>query len=486
VPVLNLAPSDLLVVGLFVALMLAMGFSARLRDASIFQFLTAGRNLSLPAFVASLVSTWYGGILGIGESVSYYGFGTWLLLGFPYYVFAFIYAVKYASKAREAKPITLPELLANRFGPRMGLIGAGLIYLLAVPAAHVLMLGVLVAALTGWPLWLAALVATLVGSLLLYKGGLLADVRLAIPAFILMYVGFATMVAVAIWKHPPDLAFAPIRSTPLGTFTGGQGVLPVVSFFILGAWTLVDPGFHQRVASASSPEVSRRGVLASILCWMVFDALTITTGLYAVTLLGDSMPANPLMIFPAIGELLLPAGLKGVFLCGMLGTIASAMVGYTLVAGGTFGREVVARLRPDMDNTAIVRWTRIGIGISCLAALAVGLSVESVVSLWYTWSGAVVGALLLPVTLAYGLMKRWNPAPVWVAATTAIAAILSLSWMVYGLRTGNPFLNVKLGEHEVGLGTVVPGLAISAVGLMFGHWANRTERSRNPENLPIQ
>lgn len=461
--VLTLSPLDFAVVGGFIVLLLGLGFSAKLRENSVFQMLTAGRQLTLPAFVASLVSTWYGGILGMGESVSYFGLGTWALLGLPYYVFAGIYAAVFARRARELPQITLPEMLTARFGRGMGLVGAGLIYLLAVPAAHVLMLGVLLSAITGWALAPAVIAATVVASFLLIKGGLLADVRLSIPAFVMMYVGFAAMVVWCVTQHPPATAFVELRKQPLWSFDGGQGIVPLITFFILGAWTLVDPGFHQRVASAESPETGRKGVWISVLCWMVFDALTITTGLYALALNVNQGLENPLLIFPAMAQQVLPAGMKGLFLCGMIGTIASAMVGYALVSGGTFGRELVARFKPGVDDHAVRRWTYAGIVLSCAAAVAVALSVTSVVSLWYAWSGAVVGALLLPVASAYGVIKLRADgiAAAWI---TGVAATVSLGWMTYGLRTGNPFLNVQIGELTVGLGTLIPGLAVSALG----------------------
>ena len=75
---------DLAVVGLFVVVLALLGFSARLRESTVLQYLAAGRKLSLPAFVATLVSTWYGGILSICESVASFGIGTWGLLGRPY------------------------------------------------------------------------------------------------------------------------------------------------------------------------------------------------------------------------------------------------------------------------------------------------------------------------------------------------------------------------------------------------------------------
>ncbi|MCX7800587.1 MAG: hypothetical protein N2109_09620, partial [Fimbriimonadales bacterium] len=328
VAVLSFSALDHAVFALFVAALLALGFSARLRDNSILQFLAAGRGLTLPVFVATLVSTWYGGILGVGESVSYFGLGAWVMLGLPYYVFAAVYALWFAERVRGAEQISLPERMESRFGRPMALVGAGLVFLLALPAAHVLMLGVLVQAFTGWPTLPSIAVGAVVGTLFLYKGGLLADARVSLLAFAMMYVGFAVMVAACWTRSAPWEAWRALEPRTLLAWDGGMGPLYVLSFFVLGVWTLVDPGFHQRVASAASPAVGRRGVLVSIACWFVFDSLSMSTGMYAMAWLRER-PAEALQIFPAFGEQMLPPGLKAVFVCGMLGTIVSAMVGYT-------------------------------------------------------------------------------------------------------------------------------------------------------------
>jgi SSS family solute:Na+ symporter len=175
--VITLAAADLVVLAVFAATLFGLGFSAKLRELSVFQFVTAGRQLTLPWFVATLVTTWYGGVLGIGESVSYYGIGTWLLLGVPYYIFAGIYAARMAGQVREADQFSIPERVAHRWGKGAGLVSGSLVFLLAVPAAHVLMLATLVQGLTGWGLPVAIPVAVLCGTAFLYKGGLLADVH---------------------------------------------------------------------------------------------------------------------------------------------------------------------------------------------------------------------------------------------------------------------------------------------------------------------
>src|SRR5512135_2768822 len=63
-------------------------------------FLLAGRTLTLPMFVATLVSTWYGGILGVGEFSYRYGISNWIVFGVPYYVFALVFALFLANKIR--------------------------------------------------------------------------------------------------------------------------------------------------------------------------------------------------------------------------------------------------------------------------------------------------------------------------------------------------------------------------------------------------
>lgn len=466
-----LSPLDYAIVALFLAAILALGFSARLRENTTLQYIAAGRRLTLPLFVATLVSTWYGGILGIAESVSYYGLGTWLLMGVPYYVFGLLYALVFAKRVRGAAEISIPERLHARFGRGVGLIGAILIFLLAIPAAHVLMLGVLAQAFTGWTLGISVVVGSAVGLLFLYRGGLLADARVSLLAFAAMYLGFAVIVGVCLVDYPAGEVLAGQGDSPKMTLTGGQDFLYILSFFVLGAWTLVDPGFHQRVASAGSPDIGRKGIFLSVIFWLLSDVLLITAGLYGARLMGPNghyaMPENPLLIYPALGQLVLPSGLKAVFICGMLGTILAAAVGYTLVSGATFGRELLGRIAPGQPEARLTLWSRLGLFVALGLAIPVALSVESVVALWYSWAGVMLGALLVPVCAAYGVVGiRASSRVVAVSMLTAFA--VSLAWMIYGVTSGNKLLEVTWLEQKVSLGTLVPGIAISTLVLGVG------------------
>jgi SSS family solute:Na+ symporter len=283
----------------------------------------------------------------------------------------------------------------------------------------------------------------------------------------MMYVGFAAIALFCLLKFPVSAAIASIDNPALLKLDGGQGLLAVTSFMILGAWTLVDPGFHQRVSAAATPKLGRKGVLVSVGFWALFDLMSITIGLYALTLLKPA-PTEPLQIFPLFADRVLPPGLKGIFIAGLIGTILSGLVGYTLVSGASLGREIVGRLRPNSSDAQIRAWTRAGLFIASVLAIGIGLVVHSVVQLWYDWAGLLVGALLLPVAGAYGLLGRCRLAYQWVAASMIFAFCGSLGWMIYGKRCGNEFLQVEFGKQTFSLGTLVPSLAISALVIGIG------------------
>ena len=69
------------------------------RHSTAVEYLVAGRRVTLPAFVATLVATWYGGILGVGEYSYRYGISNWLVFGVPYYAGALLFAIFYARRA---------------------------------------------------------------------------------------------------------------------------------------------------------------------------------------------------------------------------------------------------------------------------------------------------------------------------------------------------------------------------------------------------
>ena len=92
---------DYAIILAYIAALVYLGIKRRAgKEESAAGFILGGRMLTLPAFVATLVSSWYGGILGVGEYSYRFGVSNWLVFGVPYYLAALLFALFLARKAR--------------------------------------------------------------------------------------------------------------------------------------------------------------------------------------------------------------------------------------------------------------------------------------------------------------------------------------------------------------------------------------------------
>jgi len=193
------------------------------------EYLLAGRSLTLPAFVATTVSTWYGGILGVGEYSYTYGLSNWVVFGVPYYLYALIFALFLARRARRAAAITIPDQLRTRYGPAAALTGSVVLFVMTAPAAYLLSLGILLGQITGLPLWPAVFLGTAFSVAYIFRGGLRADVLTDKVQFVLMFLGFLILLPAAYAKLG-DFAwlFSHVPAEHL-SLTGGRASRPLPS-----------------------------------------------------------------------------------------------------------------------------------------------------------------------------------------------------------------------------------------------------------------
>lgn len=443
-----------IIIGYFVAVMIA-GFAWLRRGRSSEDYFLAGRTLTLPAFVATLVATWYGGILGVGEFAHQNGLSAWLVFGVPYYIFALIFAIFLAPRIRQATLYTIPDKIQQAYGKKASVVAAVFVYCLTTPAPYVLMLGTLLQLIFGWPLLPALLVGVALSTIYVYVGGFQSDVRVNIVQFVLMFVGFALILPYC-YSHLGGLAFlkAHVPATNL-TWHGGNSPQYIIAWFFIALWTLVDPGFHQRCYAAKTPQVAQRGVLVSILFWIVFDFMTTTAGLYARAALPD---IEPVMAYPLLAEKLLPGGIKGLFYVAMLATVMSTLVSYLFISGVTFTRDFVWRLEGGNPDARLNIRTALGLILTTVIALLLALWVPSVVKLWYSIGTTFIPGLLLPLLSAYWPAFKVRRGAAWIIMV--LASLTSLVWLIWGqthLVDGWP-------KYPLSLEPMYPGLLVSLVG----------------------
>jgi SSS family solute:Na+ symporter len=456
---------DTLLILLYFAAVIFIGFrSARKEKTSTDEYLLAGRSLTLPVFVATLVSTWYGGILGVGEYSYQYGISNWVVFGVPYYFFALVFAFTLAKKARATNLATIPDKLYEAYDAKTSLLGALLTFVLVSPAPYVLMLGILVQLVFGINLTASILVSTFLTICYLYAGGFRSDVNTNIAEFILMFAGFAIIVPFAYAKFG-GLDFLRQNLPPLHlTWHGGNSLQFIFVWFFIALWTLVDPAFHQRCYAAKDGRTAQKGILVSILFWLVFDFFTSTAGLYARAALPHLQ--QPVFAYPMLAEMTLPSIAKGMFTIGMLATIMSTLSSLTFIGAVTIGNDIVGRLllheEKEVRSAAITLWTKIGLIISAAFAVALALWIPSVVKLWYVIGTAIIPGLLVPLLASY--FERLKIPTAFAFAAMSLGWSVSTLWLVWG--------QVHAGMYFFSIEPMYPGLCVSVAawgaGKLFG------------------
>ena len=457
----TLTAADAAIIMVYFAAVVFIGFMASRvsRRASAapaggaIEYLLAGRSLTTPVFVMTLVSTWYGGVLGVGEYTYRFGISNWLVQGVPYYIFALLFALILAKRIRATNFATIPDKLHHAYGRRTAVLGAFLTFLLMTPAPYALMIGVLLQLVSGWSLWVCVIIGTVVTSIYLGLGGFRSDVNTDILEFFLMFLGFAVIIPFAAVKfggyefirsHVPALHL---------TWNGGAPVQFVIVWFFIALWTLVDPSFHQRCYAARSGEVARRGILWSIVFWIIFDALTTTAGLYARAALPHL--DQPVMAYPMLAEITLPPIAKGLFYVGMFATIMSTLNTQVFVSATTLGRDIVLRLRGWNAESLELRYTRWGIPVTGILSVIMALVVPSVIQLWYIIGTAIIPGLLVPLVTSY--FPRLTVRARYAFFSMLLGWMTSTGWLLAGWAQ-------QLGSTEhypLGIEPMFPGVFVS-------------------------
>ena len=444
---------DWLAIGGYVVLLLWLGFYRSAKKEESKDFILAGRKLSLPGFIATLVATWYGGILGIGENTYNYGIQTWFIFALPYYVFGLLFAIFLAPRIRHLPHRSIPDHFNYHFGHSAGIVSALLILFLASPAPYILSLGLLLKHTVGWSLQSAILISTGLSLIYIWYGGFRSVVRTDILQFGFMFAGFILLLIFA-WGLS-DAPITLISSLPERYFdpTGGNSIQYILVWFFIAMWTFIDPGFYQRTAAAGSPGTAKKGILIAIGFWFIFDILTITTGLYAVALYPNQDAA---MAYPELASRILPPFVYGIFLVGLFSTIMSTIDSNGLISAITFGRDILLRIQQKEEQENETEYIRKGLVVMAFIAVLLALSIPSVVKLWYVIGSIIVPGILLPFLMTFTNIKLNDRK---IIPTLLIPVITAVSWFYYGKIIGN-----YPGDIE----PFYPGLLVSIV--LIGIW----------------
>ncbi len=457
---ISLSPWEVTPIVMYLLGLLWLGFREKKGFTSETDFILGGRNLTLPAFIATLVTTWYGGILGVGEFTWLYGISNWIVFGLPYYVFALLFAWFMAPRIQASSCKSIPDQFYQHYGKSGGMLGGVFMVFITLPAPYVLMIGLFLNMITGWHLLFCIAIGTLFSMLYVLNGGFRAVTRTDKLQFILMFSGFIILLIGLVWQFG-GLSFLQAKLPPLHlSWHGGNTTGYMLAWFFIALWTFVDPGFHQRCFAAESPKIARKGIFISVGFWLIFDFLTTMCGLYARALLSD---VEPVLSFPMLGHTYLPAILSGLFLTALLATIMSTIDSLSLLSAVTIGYDLLGK--SSFAKFGTLRLMRVGLVVTTILSILLAWLIPSVIQIWFVVGTLFVPALLLPLLACYfpGLMpadRRWMPAMMGCVFLTSLVFIT----ISIAQSDSLSFINYVWGWQPI-----YPGLLVSGIMLVLAH-----------------
>jgi SSS family solute:Na+ symporter len=455
---ISFSPLDIIIILSFFSLLLLIGFiSSRKTTSTSEDYLLSGRKIGLFLFVLINVSTWYGGIIGVGEFTYRYGLVSWFTQGLPYYFFAFLFALFFAGKIRAASLFTIPDKLEEVYGKKVGLLSALIVFLLVSPAPYLLMAANLISIVFDISIIIALLIALILSASYLIKGGFRSNVYADAFQFFIMFAGFIIIIVVSIFSFGGyDFLQQNLPETHL-SITGGTSPAFIIVWFLIALWTFADPGFHQRCYAAKSGEIAKKGILISIIFFALFDFLTTSTGLYAKAVLPDL--SQPMMAYPLFAEKVLGSGLKGIFYAAMFATIISTLNSFLFLSATTIGKDFIFRVNKNSKEEKIKSYTVIGIIISGIISILIAYFIPSVVEIWYTIGSLFIPGIIFPVISAYYPKLR-------IASKLIITEILfAISFGMMWFYFRSTFIGI-LSEIEPMIVGLIAAILIHTFGLL--------------------
>ena len=363
-------------------------------EENFLDLLIMGRKLTLPLFIGTLVATWYGGIIGVTQIAFNKGIYNFVTQGAFWYISYIVFALFIVHKVQAYKAVTLPNLIEKMFGKKSSILCGFFNFFNVLPIAYVISLGLFLKVLFGGSLVFNMVMG--VGFVVLYSmwGGFRAVVFSDIIQFIVMCSAVAIVLILSISQFG-GLQF--LEANLPGSYfspTGDEGWATTIVWGFIAMSTLVDPNFYQRCFAAESPRTAKRGILISTFIWFLFDICTTFGAMYAKAVIPEAESSQAYILYAAQ---LMPSGLRGFMLAGLLATILSTIDSYLFIAGTTLSYDLVPK--KYKGKVALHHLSIVIVGaIAVVMALVFDGNIKSV---WKTLGSYSAACMLLPVIYGY-------------------------------------------------------------------------------------
>ena len=445
---------DYVLLGVYFALVLGIGYLARRQVSTSLDFFLSGR--SLPAWVTGLafVSANLGAIevMGMSANGAQYGMPTahyfWIgavpamlflgLVMMPFY---------YGSKVR-----SVPEFMLRRFGKPAHLVNSisfGTAQIL-IAGANLYLLASVVNLLLGWPIWVSVIVAALIVLTYTALGGLSAAIYNEVLQFFVIVAALVPLTVVGLykvggWQGLVDKVSAGpgpenLHSWPGTELTGfGSAFLSVLGIvfglgFVLsfGYWTTNFVEVQRAMASRSMSAAMRTPIIGAF-PKMFVPFIVIIPGMIASVSVAElaskekQAPYNDALLL--LMRDLLPNGMLGIAIAGLLASFMAGMAANLSSFNTVFTYDIwQSYVRRDREDGYYLRMGRVVTAAATLLAIGTAFIAASYSNLmdYLQQLFSFFNAPLFATFILGMFWKRMTPAAGWLGLVSGIVSAVTV------------------------------------------------------------
>jgi SSS family solute:Na+ symporter len=436
----EIATIDYIIISLYLMGMVGVGLWFAKKHSDFEDFFLAGRSLTTPLLITTLISTYYGIDVLFGDSQLGFtnGVVAWFAYARPTYAFFLIAAFLLAHRLREEDFKSLPDILDKYYGKKTRYVGAVTSFIYSLPALSLYGFGMLGEVILDWEPIMGMLVLGGIALIYTLTGGFWAVALTDSIQFVLMCVVLAMAFPFAMNLIGGFDSMIEVLEPSYFDTLGDMSIWLIIIYASTGLSILVEPTFYQRIFAAKSYKNVRNALVIGIFIWGSYDwiitilAMAAKVAVIQGTLPGDVAPDAALLTIMVAA---LPAGALGLFLAGVLSTEMSTLDSYCLVAGGNVAYDIYKpAFKPSATDQELIKTTRHGILLSWVLGFAMAISFDQMLGLWVFMASILISSVLAPILLGMYVPKFRKPLAGFLSAGLGLVSTVILN--IYIMTNG--------------------------------------------------
>lgn len=456
---------DNIIIISYLVLTLIIGFYKGRNIKSMQEFSVADKKYSLPILVATMTATVIGGGATLGLISSIFSVGVaYIFIAFGNPINRFLVSQFFVDRIdRFADCISVGDIMHRLYGRHAQIITGicGALYGAAAVGGQVSAIGFIVHYFLGLPIYVGALIGC--GAVILYSsvGGIKAVTATDLLQFAVLIIAIPMVCNVGlnlVGGYEALFASIPVERLAIPE----SPTLLINYFFIFLAFCIpfLDPPHTQRLLMAKDVNQIKNTLrIASAIEIPFFIAIGLI-GLIAIAV-NPEHDANT--AFPDLVNTIIPIGLRGVAVAGLLSVVMSTADSYLNACGINLVHDTIRPLwRSQMSDKTELRIAQLTTFILGTLAMVIALSFSTIMSI-ILFSLNFWGPIVVIPLYAGLLGYEASPRCFYVAITSGAVVFLIWHFMI---------------EPHVGIGSLIPSMLANAIGFLLTYHYEKLRKLR--------